>query len=416
MPVFFVSHARSDTDTYLERLVADLTNEVRRKLGRRTEEDIRFWDSQEIELGERWPERLSDALRKAKLCVCLLSPAYFNSEFCGREFEVFRNRSNSCITNNPQAGIFPIWWETPHGSFPKSLENYQYMHGDLPELYGREGIRYLMKLSRHQDEYQIFIDRLASKLVAAAESSPLPEIDELGPLLDIPNAFSDGSQEITVRESGPGNVQFVFLAATASEMRQIRADVSQYENQGGWYWKPYLDMSAGKLAQLTATEFDFRYDELAVDPRLIERLREAEKRNEIVILLVDPWTIRIPRFANLIRQYDNQTLINCSLLVPWNDEDPETVNDLNLLNQTLANAFPRKLVLKPPAHEWDSIRSSGSLRMKIGETLEKVRMLILQLGTVGRKADNSLISERAQLSGLTVSDKPSLVTPVREAP
>ena len=148
-------------------------------------------------------------------------------------------------------------------------------------------------------------------------------------------------------------------------------------------------MSAGKLAQLTATEFDFRYDELAVDPRLIERLREAEKRNEIVILLVDPWTIRIPRFANLIRQYDNQTLINCSLLVPWNDEDPETVNDLNLLNQTLANAFPRKLVLKPPAHEWDSIRSSGSLRMKIGETLEKVRMLILQLGTVGRKADNS---------------------------
>ena len=57
MPVFFVSYARSDTDTYLERLVADLTNEVRRKLGRRTEEDIRFWDSQEIELGERWPER-----------------------------------------------------------------------------------------------------------------------------------------------------------------------------------------------------------------------------------------------------------------------------------------------------------------------------------------------------------------------
>ena len=216
---------------------------------------------------------------------------------------------------------------------------------------------------------------------------------------------------------GPNSARFVFIAASPLELENVRSELKSYGNQGGWYWQPYYPSTAtcaGKVAQLAATQLDFRYSELDVGDDLLKDLKEAEERNEVVVLLTDPWTILVPRYATLMQEYDKVTLVNCSVLVPWNDDDPETKKQRNTLRLTLSKVLPRKHIVKPPAHEWDGIDSLTDLDSKIGEVLEKLRMMVLQLGQAGRKAESADLSERARLAGVPIEDKPTLVTPGSE--
>ena len=130
-----------------------------------------------------------------------------------------------------------------------------------------------------------------------------------------------------------------------------------------------------------------------------------------MVVLADPWTLRLPRYADLLSQYDGVTLVNCSVLVLWNDEDSETGAQKQMLQRSLSTVFRRKLILKPPAHEWDSIRSVKDLTAKLEEALERLRMMILQLGTAGRKAESAAIVEQAKMAGIPIEDKPTLATP-----
>jgi FxsC-like protein len=415
-PLFFVSYARSDRDSYLEQFVLDLTEEVRRKLGEKRNENIRFWDTQDIDVGDVWPEKLRDALRVSRFCVCLLSPGYFNSEYCGKEFQVFKLRQSLNKRFSGTRPIFPVLWEAPRGPLPDAVQSLQYTTDDFPVTYVDEGLRYLMKLSKHKDDYLLFVDRLAAKLVEAGDTEPLPELEVLDSLSNVASAFRF-SNNVENDEGGPSNVRFVFVAASQSEIRSLRTELGPYSRHGGWYWQPYypaVETCAGKVAQLTATQLDFRYNELSVDVDLVERLKRSEERNEVVVVLADPWTVRLPRYADLMRQYDSVTLVNCSVLILWNDKDCETNDQRQMLQHGLSNVFRRKFILRPPAHEWDSIRSPKDLSTKLAEVLEKLRMMVLQLGTAGRKAESSTIVEEARRAGVPIIDKPTLATPTAE--
>jgi hypothetical protein len=55
--------------------------------------DVRmFVDDESIETGDRWPEKLKEALRLSRCMVCVWSPAYFQSSWCVSEWESFRAR------------------------------------------------------------------------------------------------------------------------------------------------------------------------------------------------------------------------------------------------------------------------------------------------------------------------------------
>ena len=64
--------------------------------------------------------------------------------------------------------------------------------------------------------------------------------------------------------------------------------------------------------------------------------------------------------------------------------------------------------MRPPAHEWESIRSLDELNLKLSEVLERLRTMVLQLGTVGRKAESMRIVEQAREAGLSINEKPTL--------
>jgi hypothetical protein len=51
-----------------------------------------FVDEESIETGDRWPERLKDALKGSRCMVCVWSPEYFQSSWCVSEWASFRER------------------------------------------------------------------------------------------------------------------------------------------------------------------------------------------------------------------------------------------------------------------------------------------------------------------------------------
>jgi len=72
---------------------------------RRVAEKLRYWVSQElsrevqmfvdeadIAVGQKWPDRLQDALRKSRCMICVWSPMYFQSDWCYSEWRSFRER------------------------------------------------------------------------------------------------------------------------------------------------------------------------------------------------------------------------------------------------------------------------------------------------------------------------------------
>jgi len=97
------SFTRANNDEFLKQFLADLSEAVRLKKGLPQGEAVGFFDQQDLELGQEWDPALADALQNSRTLVCLYSPAYFNSEYCGREWQVFDLRSDLYVAEK-QAG------------------------------------------------------------------------------------------------------------------------------------------------------------------------------------------------------------------------------------------------------------------------------------------------------------------------
>jgi hypothetical protein len=51
-----------------------------------------FWDSDGIDIGDRWPDVLRSAMKRSRCLVALWSPMYFQSGWCVSEWTSFRER------------------------------------------------------------------------------------------------------------------------------------------------------------------------------------------------------------------------------------------------------------------------------------------------------------------------------------
>lgn len=86
----FVSYKRHNkTNAWhiglLENLEVWLSHELHR--------DARiFIDSEDIRTGDRWKDKLSDALLRSRCLLCLWSPMYFQSQWCVAEWQTFMER------------------------------------------------------------------------------------------------------------------------------------------------------------------------------------------------------------------------------------------------------------------------------------------------------------------------------------
>ena len=112
-------------------LTAEWTSQVRARL--------RFWLTQElggrepelfvdedsIETGDRWPDKLRQALRLSKCMVCVWSPSYFQSSWCVSEWRSFLARERR-LNLQPHGLIAPMRFHDGE-HFPEEARVVQWM-------------------------------------------------------------------------------------------------------------------------------------------------------------------------------------------------------------------------------------------------------------------------------------------------
>ncbi|HKG23709.1 MAG TPA: TIR-like protein FxsC, partial [Blastocatellia bacterium] len=152
---FFLSYAKRDAldNHYLKKFYKDLAQAVGRAAALDSsvaDSEIGFFDGQGIETGDSWRGTLTEALQTSRVLVCLFSRSYFNSEFCGKEFHVFRARledyRRSSKAKERPALILPVLWDNPFKlpKMPAAVTEMQYTHDDFGATYAREGLQLLM--------------------------------------------------------------------------------------------------------------------------------------------------------------------------------------------------------------------------------------------------------------------------------
>ena len=123
----FLSYARiddSENEHYVEHLVSELASIYRRQVGR----ELRvFFDRQAIVTAQEWEREIRSALSRSSIMVAVLSPAYFSSPWCGREWDTF-------IRANQERSI--IYGITPYLKliFPVTLSELTWVDQGSPEM------------------------------------------------------------------------------------------------------------------------------------------------------------------------------------------------------------------------------------------------------------------------------------------
>jgi len=295
----------------------------------------------------------------------MYSRGYFNSEWGGIEFQVFRSRVEEYIKDSPgEIGppplIIPVLWRPPRllsGSMPKPLAdlNIQYTHADLGEAYAREGLRTLVKQSRtYHDEYDRFLQRIAEKIVAEGEQNRLVPLEDLPPLKNIESAFmrpsaalaapNTAGATVTDDNVGPATALFVYVAGRSIELEAVRPEARSYGTIGGRDWGPWdppNPRAIGIIAQEIASAEDIFYEYLPVDDQLVDQLREAEDNNTMVLMVVDPWSIQVPIYRDKMLEDDRNLFANCAVMVVCYEDEQAPGPDKQNLPDHLQNTFFR---------------------------------------------------------------------------
>ena len=103
-------------------------------------ETVAFRDMIDIDAGDEWEEKLAEALRTSGTLVCLYSNLYFDSNYCGKEFQVFVDRRELQDEAQRNGQIVPILWPSQKWLQdsdlpPQGARHVQYENESYPGLY-----------------------------------------------------------------------------------------------------------------------------------------------------------------------------------------------------------------------------------------------------------------------------------------
>ena len=383
---FFLSYARDDDfDGRISKLFADLSMEIRGLIGATSSQPVGFQDKSTIITGAQWSAEIIQALQTSKVFVCVLTQTYLNRDFCGREFQAFYERLELFMKNNPGPQpevILPVLYIPI--SVPLPLPLGKFHHHPLPSAYATQGLHHMIRLSRRALYYS-FLRSFAERITISAKTWTLPPHPSLKGIRSVRNAFSIPGSNASPKTGlgGPNQVNFVFVAAKSREMRRHRSNLAPYGNKGA-SWKPYLIDNIGAMAQEIALSERFAYTEMDFTSQLLKKIHEAEKRNEIVVIVLDVWTVKLPRYEKTMRRYDLSGIKNCAVLIPWNDEDSETRESRASLNEQLLQIFKSKPEERS-AYFQNYISSAKALKDGIRNALVELKLKIIEHGQAEKR-------------------------------
>jgi hypothetical protein len=176
------------------RFVKDLVARVQEKSGRTAGECRFFFDEEEIPIGSRWRIELATAVRTSEVMICLISPLYLESEWCGQELTVFVRRTEDW-TRKPKrrltspSFVLPIIWEpSTTRPLPSCLADLQTKQGVASGRYPKTGLREI--LDRGMKDRAHVLETLATRIADVLNHpAELPVHPEIIDWSQVPNAL-----------------------------------------------------------------------------------------------------------------------------------------------------------------------------------------------------------------------------------
>ena len=103
----FVSYAHTDDDDLgMVRALVERVQALQVKLYAPRPPSV-FYDRRDIHLGQDWRQRIYEKIGEAKAMLVVLSPAYFESDFCREEWELFKARELELA--HSEGAILPLY-------------------------------------------------------------------------------------------------------------------------------------------------------------------------------------------------------------------------------------------------------------------------------------------------------------------
>ena len=414
----FVSYARNDLKGgELEEFLKQLEIDLEVTLGEKA--SVLFRDLRDLELGAQWKPELEEALRTSSICLAICSESYFKSPACGKEFAIFRDRLAEAGRQDPAAGyraIFPIIWMPTLGAIPAAeIRHFQFDHVELPANY-RDGLRPMFRLSRLKDDALTFTTVLSAS-IAQALRKPLPPANAR-PSFDkirVPGGFSGSTTAAATgigsdQERKTNRVRVVIAVGRKAELAAVRTIVSSYEDEGR-LWRPFMPDSPLSImaeAQGVVAREDLESIILPLDSQLCDRIDEAEKNNEIVLVLADPWTLKLSAYADQIKPFDRRLSVNSALIVVWNRNDDETNQRNAELEDALNGIFLNKMIFPPPGHLFSGVGSCAEFTAQLKGALVEAKLRVIHAASRHRRVEDARLKEQAGQAGINVAVAPVL--------
>ena len=379
---FFLSYTRANNDAYLQQFVKDLREVLCDRRGHPKDAAVAFFDQQELELGEDWDNAIVEALQTSRVMVPLFSAGYFKSEYCGKELALFEQRCRAAV--GPGAALPPlikpiVWVPFDMQQLPAAARAGQFTSGDPHALHNVKGLKYLLKqLQEYKTQYNDFVEKLADEIIRASDSHPLGRLPSVPKLKDVVSLFAPdapGAASTAAVPSGPKHVRFVYVASSPQRFGNARIR-DAYLDSGGADWKPFYPSNTTRVHRfvqsiVASDELDFTSEELAFGPNLLAEIDAAWRLRQIVVLIVDGWSVQWdPQYRAVLSQLDQRLDYHWCALVPLNEQDPDYVANSAQIAKAVNQAFDRHANLaKNPMFYRDGIKSADDLKTALREVL-----------------------------------------------
>lgn len=417
---FFLSYARDKHDKYLNTFLPEFHEDLNSMIHTLTTPDAGedgFLDVEGINLGEHWQDKLSAELQDCRAFISLYSPAYFTKDYCGKEWQIFSSRQAAYSAGLPAhasrpALMMPVLWVPEKwlpSSLPEAASMVQYKHKDFGELYAQEGLQQFMKLrSKYHDQYHEFVKRFAEKLILAAGTYTLPRLPQLPPINEVESAFHRRGPEVEMYAQepvnvGPSPVQFVFVAGNQDELREERKKLDSYGEHGGYDWSPYfpeVKEKVGLISQVVACAEKLPSNLVQLNNDFIDWLKLAKQHNKIVAIVVDTWTLKIPRYRAFMCEYDDLNFLNCVVLVAWNNRDDELTETERLKLESLVQGTFTCNFVKRDRNCFVEINSHDELVKELSILLNKAHQRVVERAEVLKKAEGVQVIAKPIITGI----------------
>jgi FxsC-like protein len=387
--------------------------------------EFRYLDEGNAQDSLVWSPWSLRAVRRCRVLVCLYSKAFFASPYCGRVWGSFVQRLKTYQADlgqpTPAPLIFPLVWAPPDDCsgivLPRVARELEPQQNALQAFYHEKGLRFLVEHRNRNDakaDYGRFLEELSTRLVAAATTDPLPEDTSIAPLSETKSLFYPAFGGTPPPQKGSSYAKFVYVAARSSEISDLRIPEAYDDLAEGW--RPYHPLSQerlGAMSSLAASQEGIIPLSIALDDTFLAKIREAETNGNIIIVLVDPWTVLLENYGGFLTQYDGAQFFGSILIVCWNDEDSDTQAARPKLVATLQTALHRTFRASTPERFRNAIGTIGQLRQELADALLWARREIADKTSNPKEAEGLPYIRPADLG--TAPLQSNLQVPARKA-